>query len=236
VKEGQAVLGGCFKVKRFGYSKKHQSRVARALPQRDTSGAFRYSLRVLKIYSVCDAHYRYWVLAVNNGTQPSTPLYPGIYLPLSPTHESEVRSLIQARPQSTTIQSRSSRHATSFAAYGCVPRCLFLSFVCLCFFSLFLPYLYSTSSYHTMFSPSLFTPLFSSSSLVSFRSSYPSLRKIIRFSRKSDEISARFGGWGKVNLRIKIYLTYLHGEEAREKRKQQRGRKREREREREIIA
>jgi len=67
---------------------------------------------------------------------------------------------------STTIQSRSTRHATSFAEYGCAPRYLFLSSVCLCFSSLFLPYLYSTFSYHTMFSPSLFTSLFFSGSRI----------------------------------------------------------------------
>jgi len=38
----------------------------------DMKVAFRYSLRVLKIYSIRNAHYRYWILAVNNGTQPKS--------------------------------------------------------------------------------------------------------------------------------------------------------------------
>lgn len=72
---------------------------------------------------------------------------------------------------STTIQSRSTRHAVSFAEYASALRCLFLSFIRLCFSSVFSRISIWSSSSYCIYSLLHFLTLFSSLGLISFRSS-----------------------------------------------------------------
>jgi len=127
----------------------------------------------------------------------STPLYPfARHLSPSFSHSRARGTLAHSSStpvDSTTIQSRSTRHATSFVEYGCAPRCLFLSFVVFAS-PLFSFHISIRSLPITLCFLLHFSSLFSSPGLVSYRSNYPSLRKIIRFSWRSNEISARFGG------------------------------------------
>lgn len=131
---------------------------------------------------------------------------------------------------STTIQSRSTRHAASFVGYACVssylffPFCLYLPFLSLPSFSpshlLVLSHVYNLS-FSFYFSALFFD-------FVSSQSSYRSLRKITR-SWKTTRFLLTL--WlvrrENFNLRIEFRFIFLHGERKTENREGKRKRKRE---------